>query len=349
MSVLEKIKSISEIPEDFMESAFSQKLEYFKNRLHYYNDYDKTFTFLLCKESFLKTWETFPDLRERMFSVLCYAATNDYIVANSDYYISAKEAKDLSLDIFESCEKNDDYFSSRVRAELSRILKKEDSRFKIDPIKEVSRLKDLKASALAINYWIEISIPLISKDDEYELLYNSVQKAEGYTALKNKIVELSFEKNIIMYDVLDKIAESSPVSLKRTALRNISNILEDIQNAIAIKDRKPDTRYGFYHRDAVPFETKRYMTYDGFDARYLPKDDIEVLKEKERKAQELMKKFLSAEDWQCMQMFCEHLGLDSLAWLLPNIVKHERLVNFVNDRINNNLGPRSFYKYGRRY
>jgi len=342
MSTVKAISGIGEIPEDFLESAFNCRIQAFKNSgQQTVKKYDKELLFLMKKDCFLKTWEAIPILRLKMFEILCYAMEYK-VLLDSDFFFTTRDAEDVSIDLFEKCAQDTDYISSVVRASLSAKVGGKDSRFKIQPMQEVARLREMKASAVAINHWIELAIPLISRDEDYEELYNSIQKAEGYTVLKNKIIDLSFTKKVIMYDVLDKIADSSPVSLKRTAIENISAILADIQNAIAIKGLKPN-KSGYYDTKDVPFCTLSRANYLGFDSTGLPKSDLSVLKSEEFKAQELMKKFIGAEDAYCMQKFCEHLSLDSLAWLLPNIAKHKSLVDFVNLRIDKNVGPRAVH------
>ncbi len=342
MSIVKAISGIEEIPEDFLESAFNCRIQAFKNSgQQAVKKYDKELLFLMKKDCFMKTWEAIPILRLKMFEILCYAIESK-VILDGDYFLTTKDAEDVSIDLFEKCAQDTDYISSVVRASLSAKMGDKDSRLKIKPMQEVARLREMKASAVAINHWIELAIPLISKNEDYEELYNSIQKAEGYTVLKNKIIDLSFAKKVIMYDVLDKIADSSPVSLKRTAIENISAILADIQNAIAIKDLNLKlNKSGYYDAKDIPFCSLSRASYLGFDPTGLPKSDLSVLKSEEFKAQELMKKFIGAEDAYCMQKFCEHLSLDSLAWLLPNIAKHNSLVEFVNLRIDKNLGPRA--------
>ena len=320
-------------PDNFLDELVSGAIQ---NFLYSETSYaNSRYEWLCTYDNLLKLWDLLPDKRLHLLNIPINAVVRNY----SKYYISKKEGEALLRYMFDSLKDSKLASDIEVRARISCIYStSETNPFFLNPKDEAVRLKDLGAEAEGVNKWIKLSISLLKTEEDVESSYNMVVKAPGYTDVKNDILSHALNNDIIVTSILDRIADSSPVSLKRTCIHSISKRIGILYNKIAMGNIPKGKSH--QSRIVLPFP-EYYNSYYVYDTDIDPSLDKERAVNEIAELEKLLMKFSNVQDGTCLQMVSQVLSLGNLAWLLPNIAKHQRLVEFVKTRIDKSLEPRS--------
>lgn len=320
-------------PDNFLDNLVSVSIQ---NFLYSETSYANSRYEWLCNyDNLIKLWKLLPDNRLHILNIPINAVQRNY----SKYYISREEGESLLSYMFNDLKDSKSTLDIEARARISCVYSNsEKNPFFLNPKDEAARLKELGAEPEGVNKWIKLSISLLKTKEDVENSYNMVVKAQGYTDVKNEILSHALNNDIIVTSILDRIADSSPVSLKRTCIHSLSKRIGILYNQIKVQDLTKDKAH--QSRTVLPFPEYHsgYYVYGTDIGASLDRDKaVSEIAELEK----LLMKFSNVQDATCLQMVSQVLSLENLAWLLPNIAKHKRLVEFVKERIDKSLEPRS--------
>ncbi len=334
-SLYSKVSKEIVFPEEILDGILSNFiLELVNTELTYYRE---KYGWLITKDNFMKLWKAIPEKRNYLVSVPISAATRNY----HKYYLTKEEGLEVLEVLFKDLENSKISLDISSRARISTCMAERDKNpFYLNPKDEAFRLKELGAEPEGINTWIQMSIKLLKTEEDVESTYNMIAKAPHYTDVKNEVLSHAMMNDIFVESILDKVSQSSPVSIKRTCIEALSKKLGLAQNTIASHKLKPK-KEPYMARDSLPFPEYSTSYYVYRDREYVTDEQLKIALLEQEKLERILMKFANVEDYHCLRLISQHSSMDNLAWLLPNLAKHEQLVSFVQARLDGNLSPRN--------
>ena len=336
-----RVKDIVKIDEKFISEYVSREIreELSKTNYSYINKNSLLFS-IINENTFLTIYEALPDHRISLvwLPILGSNRGDNF----SEFYFSREKSADLLKGVVERYENKVDKVSLSIRAQINRH---KNDILDIDLTKEVSRLKDLKVDLEILNEHIKDVISWDSKTRDlkyYEDVYKSLTRSEGATDAKIAILNKAFATNNVLFDIIDKISISSPPALKQAVVSGLQEIMVKLCNSIFIEDLLPEERKkiinpgrGTYYIEELPFPSGKWISNES-------RADLET---KRSSIESILKKFINVKNTKALTTLCELLSLESLAWIMPSLKDTKELQEFVNYRIEGDVGPISYSKY----
>lgn len=257
---------------------------------NYYYTQQK-YSFIINDGNFPPIWNSYPDSRSNLVSILISSINHDFLFSKefskttlaflSDhlYTVDHLDSDNLRRKIIPAIYPNFDYKS------------------------EIIKLQENNATQEILINWISLASEKSNDEDLYNFLLSSIKRAPGSTELKVGILSKAFDKEVICEEVIKKIANSAPISLKRVVTQGLCNLSNRLRGKL------------------TPW--------------YKPPTEAEKLNinNKIDKAEALAMLFAATEDRQVIGSLSEGLSIKNLPWILPTASKFPWLVRNIQRRI----------------
>lgn len=159
-------------------------------------------------------------------------------------------------------------------------------------------------------YWFDRFLEKERTAEEYEKVYFSLKRFPGSTELKKKIIHNAVNRDALSLKILEKIAKSSPISLKRKVVLGFSYELKRL-NA-----------YSYYKRNSLRYSVP----------------GINSVEEAENKIDELEEKlilFAPVVDMRIQEALMDSLSKEKLVWLVPAVSALSN--SWLSDKLNRRM------------
>jgi len=335
------LKNIVTFEENFISLFLSEKIREALSTTHYnYVNKSGILYSIINGDTFLPVYEALPCHRMSLINIPIAGCRG--VLNYSDFYFSKERSKEIIEDIIENHKNKIDRISLLTRARIINGVSSDIVSISLP--EEIERLKAIDVDLGILNEYIS---EILKQDrtkhslEYYESLYNSLSRSDGATDTKALILKRAFDSEHIPIDLINKIAISSPQSLKQTVLENLTPIMHMICNSIFVESlsdadfEKVNNTHYKWNTD-IPFPSSSWYK------RGTPKDELEA---KRADIEKLLKKFINVKTSYCLRLLCETLSLESLAWLMPNLKNHKELQDFVNYRIDKEISSQCYDIY----
>jgi len=243
----------------------------------------------------LKIWNNYPNLRDSIFDniVLRFSVV--------DRSLSAKNMVTERQDIRRSCseiakkilESQSDNFSRHWVDKVDRMVGAGILSKSWDHKSILSSMEEYDEEYM---YWLKKYIKTLKQGDEkaFEELYFSVKRGKGATEVRDFILRKSLEYGALSNKILEKIAKSSPISLRRTIVQWLSADKHDLLNRLSYMKRN-DYNGGYTDEDFKDMQEKA----DAIDSKLIL--------------------FAPIQDMNVQIKLVDVLSKDNLVWCVPAV------------------------------
>lgn len=248
----------------------------------------------------LSIWNRFPERRKRLF---------DHMVVNGrvPWQLSKEQTEDVNRSyriiaesVYDSIKDSFSLEDSRIKVSLSRYLD-----FNFDYLSICKMLdekialaeddEDKAAITSSLEFWQGVGLDNSKSSDFFEHVYFGIKRAPGSTAFKRTVIEKSFENEAFSDKIIEKVVKSSPISLKRSIVSNLCDLLNKSS----------------WERRSLLRAKERNEQYD--------EDRLNELQEKVDQFNEVLIMFAPVIDRQVQQNLVDNISSENLVWLVPSV------------------------------
>lgn len=248
----------------------------------------------------LSIWNKFPERRERIFN---------YMVINGrmPWQLSAEQTEDINRSyriiaksVYNSIKDSFSLEDSQMKVSLSKYLdfnfdylsicKMLDEKIALAEVDE-----DKSAIASSLKFWQGVGLDNSKSSDFFEYVYFGVKRAPGSTAFKRTVIEKSFANEAFSEKIIEKVVKSSPISLKRSIVSNLCDLLSSIH----------------WERRTLLRAKEKNEEYD--------EDRLSELQEKVDQFNEVLILFAPVVDRQVQRNLVDNISSENLVWLVPSV------------------------------
>lgn len=150
----------------------------------------------------------------------------------------------------------------------------------------------------SLEYWRKIGLDRSDDPEFFEFAYFSIKRAPGSTELKKEVINRASAKRALSSKIIEAIAKSSPITLKRSIVSQLCGELWDVRRDIKSIERK-------------------------MIAKGLSVEEVEEmkssLKESVDKIQEKLILFAPVVDREVQRSLVDNVCKENLVWLVPAV------------------------------
>lgn len=241
---------------------------------------------IITNDNIQNIWKNFPDYRPRLLNLIIATSTQGW----GKHPTLSKQDALQHLEIFfsEIDQMKDDlhnlYGFRTCNAGLTEA--------KLDWVK---KFKEHENDSVRADLWRSAAL-LNSKDKSvFSFFYSRIKNGKGAIDEKREILEHAIRANSLPEDVVNKISESAPISLKRMVVNGLMEMWSNLRR------------------------TERYSTPSQADS----------LRESKDRLQKLALLFATVDDYNIIENLSEMLEPSNLSWIVGNAAKY----NYISQSI----------------
>lgn len=261
----------------------------------YYHPSNHQFSWLVNESTFDGIWNDYPQLRSGLVSFLINCSRHNTYY-DSKPLVSGEFSNKKLASIEASLRSKDDDVSDLIRRTIIPAIYP-DFNYK----SEIISMMESEGRKPFYNAWIDLASNYSKDEDLFEFLISNIKREEGATEIKINILNRAFANGVICESSIKKIANSAPISLKRTVVTGLVS---------AIKQYRTEIRY-----------------------KHHPVGQEKSVIEKCDKVENLAMLFAGLNDRHILRELGVSLSVKNLPWILPAAANYPWIVKEIQRRI----------------
>jgi hypothetical protein len=251
------------------------------------------FTSFFGNGSLISIWNAFPKHRQTILDSFVIPMRIPWNLGKDASSSMMEQYKAIAISVHDTVKDSYTLSDSRMRVGLSDIL---DIKYDFKTICE--HLIESEDPHNSLEYWRDVGLNRSDDPEFFEFAYFSIKRAPGSTELKKQVISHASAKNALSTKIIEAIAKSSPITLKRSIVKELCGELWDLKRDINCIDRK---RIG----KGLSVEEVEEMKSS--------------LKESVDKIQEKLILFAPVVDRSVQRNLVENVCKENLVWLVPAV------------------------------
>lgn len=180
----------------------------------------------------ISIWNAFPKHREAILNGFVMEKKIPWNLEETTSSSMMEQYKAIAITVYDTVKDSYTLDDSRVRVGLSGILG-----VKNDFKAICEHLIEAEDPHNSLEYWRETGLSMSDDPQFFEFAYFSIKRAPGSTELKKQVIRHASEKKALSTKIIESIAKSSPITLKRSIVKELCSELWVIKRGLNSVDR----------------------------------------------------------------------------------------------------------------